>query len=105
MSLFLQYQLGQALGDLGGGDAGAWSGADAAGAGFGLGMGLLMPPLIWRSLGAGRPAPWGPPGATGAPVPGAPVPGPPVPRYCGHCGAPLVAAAHFCGHCGTAAWR
>jgi hypothetical protein len=103
MSLFLQYQLAQSLGDLGGGadgaaDAAAGGAADAASAGFGFALGALMPPLIWRSMRTRAVPPWG---GIGTPTPHAP----PTPRFCGHCGAPLVAAARFCGHCGTGAWR
>lgn len=94
MSLFLQYQLGQALGDLGQGDGG---GSDAAGAGFGFGLGYLMPWLLARAL-----PPW----------PGPPLPPPPafrapavMPRYCGECGGALVLHARYCGHCGQPVWR
>lgn len=96
MSLFLQYQLGQALGDLGG--AGEASGAaGAAASGFGFGLGFAMPALLARSL----PPPWRP--FSGG------IPGPHgfvgQHRFCGHCGAGLVPGGRFCGHCGTATGR
>ncbi len=100
MSLFLQYQLAQTLGDLGGG--GGTVGA-AAGAGFGLAAGLMMPPLIWRAMAPHGYGVWGPAAPFAAPA--VPRVGALQPRFCGHCGAPLVNAARFCGHCGTAAAR
>ena len=107
MSLFLQYNLAQALGDMGGGGGGgggSWAGADAASSGFGFAMGLMMPSLIWQHM---QRQGWGPAPRAGAfpPPPGPPSTGAPQPRFCGHCGAPLVTAARFCGHCGTASLR
>jgi hypothetical protein len=99
MSLFLQYQLGQAIGDLahndGGGDGG---GADAAGAGFGFGLGFMMPWLLARAFPPHlRQAPPPPPPALAAPAAS--------PRFCGECGGDLLPHARYCGHCGQAVWR
>lgn len=97
MSLFLQYQLGQALGDLGGGGAAA----DAAGSAFGFGLGLMMPYMLARAF---YPPPTCCP-RTPMAYPATMLPAPPVPRYCGHCGMALVAGACYCGHCGEAVHR
>ncbi len=105
MSVFLQYNLAQAMGDMGascGGDVA--SGASAAGAGFGLGLGFMMPMAMAHAFRW----PW-PQAAPALPAPlcgGAPsLCGPRAPRYCGHCGGGLVVGASFCGHCGRAVVR
>jgi hypothetical protein len=95
MSLFLQYQLGQALGDMGGASqASAGTAGEAAASGFGLGLGFAMPFLMMRAmhpaLRRATPAWPGPHGYIGQH------------RFCGHCGAALVPGGRFCGLCGTA---
>ena len=97
MSVFLQYQLAQTMGDLGGGATDGSAGA--AGAGFGLGMGLMMPLMIARSFR--WPWPLGPSYAV------APHTAPPMiqARFCGHCGGGLLSGAHYCGYCGQAIVR
>ena len=102
MSLFLQYNLAQAMGDMGDAGGGGWSAGDAASQGFGFAMGAMMPYLIWQNMARQG---WGP--SPHRPFPGPPQHawGAPQPRFCGHCGAPLVPQARFCGHCGAAAMR
>ena len=95
MSLFLQYQLGQAIGSMGEGSS---AGAGAAATGFGLALGFMMPGLLLRAMVA--PPPQLVPPAT-SPISG----GHPTilqPHFCGRCGAPLgVTGARYCGQCGS----
>jgi hypothetical protein len=99
MSLFLQYQLGQAMHDLAHGDGGGGDGggSDAAGAGFGFGLGFMMPWLLARAMPRWTYRPLPPP--TVAALPAA------TPRFCGECGGTLLAQARYCGHCGQPVWR
>ena len=106
MSLFMQYNLAQAMGDLGAGggvDACGFSGADAAGAGMGFGFGVMLPYLIARHYQWPSAFPYGQTQAVGygPPLP----PAAPEPRFCGHCGGGLIAQANFCGHCGQSVLR
>lgn len=106
MSVFMEYNLAQAVGDMGAGggmDGGGWSGADAAGAGLGFGFGMTMPYLIARAYQWPNAWPFGHNYAAGVGQPGPTVAA--EPRFCGHCGGGLVPQARFCGHCGLAVRR